>query len=206
MTISAIRPLTSLTSEHKAFLLEDTNHRLHRIINTNITTRFAGSSPALADFRLAIANKDVKNDPTVLDDFRRLVPFTDYESYRPLISKFMERPCKLSEVENLLTPGLPDFLCPSSSTSGKEPKLFPRRRQTLPYPSVTGFYHGASKVAIIYGVDYKDLLDIVTNSGETVHTITFCCSMAARWRTSMDWAIQTDDNTRMMSIGTCFVI
>ena len=205
MTINTIRPLTSLTSEHKAFLLEDTNRRLHRIINTNLTTRFAGSSPALADFRLAIANKDVKNDPTVLDDFRRLVSFTDYESYLPLISKFMERPCKLSDVENLLTPGLPDFLCPSSSTSGKKPKLFPRQRQNFHHKSVTGFYYGASKVSIIYDVEHEDLLDIVTNSGETVHTIALCCSMAARWRTTMNWTLETD-STRMMSIGTCFII
>ena len=123
MTISTIHPLSSLSPEDKILLQQGTDSRLQEIIYANIATRFASS---LVDFHLAVTKKDVKNDATILDDFRRLVPLTEYESYRPLLVKFKERPCKLSEVENLLTPGLPDFLCWSSSTSGKEPKVFPK--------------------------------------------------------------------------------
>ena len=205
MAIDTIYPLVSLTPELKVLLQEDADRRLHEIIKENINTRFADCSPALADFRRAIEDKDIQNDATVLDDFRRLVSFTDYGFYRPLIDKFLERPCKLSEVENLLAPGLPDFLCPSSATSGRKPKLFPKRSQCIHNPSITGIYHGASKVVIISNVRYKEVFEIVTDLGETVHTIALSSMEAARWRASMNWSIQTDD-TRMASISTCPVI
>ena len=197
MTISAIHPLSSLSPEHELLLREYTDSRLRKIISGNITTRFATSSSSLADFRLAVANKDAKNDATVLDDFRRLVPPTDYDSYRPFITKFTERPCKLSEVENLLAPGLPDFLCGSSSTSGREPKVFLRYRQSLRDQSIPKF---SGKVADIYTIGYRDLLQVVTDSGEAVHTVVLSFSSAARWRTTMNWTIETDD-TRMASVG-----
>ena len=205
MATNAIHPLASLTSELKVLLQEDTDRRLHEIINANINTRFAGTSPALADFRLAIANKDVQNDPTVLDDFRRLVSFTDYEDYRPLMFKFMERPCKLSEVENLLTPGLPDFLCPSSSTSGKASKLFPRRCESIRHVPMASLSDGKSKMVVIHSHYYKSLVEVVAESDETVHMIPFSGSASARRRAYMGWTIQTDD-TRMTSIGTHLVI
>ena len=201
MATSIIHPLTSLTPELKTLLRGDIDRQLREIINANINTCFAGTSPALADFRLAVATNDVQNDTTVLDDFRRLVSFTDYESYRPLISKFMERPCKLSEVENLLAPGLPDYLCHSSSTSGTKPKNFPRLHQSVRYQSMAGLYHGVSKAVTIYGLDCEDLVEIVTDSGAIVHTIPLCPVMSASWRSTMNWTVQTDD-TRMMSIGT----
>ena len=70
MGITTIPPLTSLTSELQASLREGTDSRLREILHTNIATRFVGTSPALADFRLASAIKDVKHDETILNDFR----------------------------------------------------------------------------------------------------------------------------------------
>ena len=197
MTISTIiHPLSSLSPEDKILLRQGTDSRLREIICANIATRFASS---LVDFRLAVANKDVKNDATILDDFRRLVPLTEYESYRPLIMRFKERLCKLSEVENLLTPGLPDFVCDSSATSGKEPKLFPKRSQTVHDKVITDI---SGKVADVYSIFYMDLLQVVADSGEAVHTVVFTLSSSARWRTTMNWSIETD-NARMGSISTC---
>ena len=199
MSLSTIHPLSSLSPEHQILLRQGTDRRLKEIICANIGTRFASS---LVEFCLAVADKDVKNDTTILDDFRRLVPLTEYESYRLLLMKFKERPCKLSEVENLLTPGLPDFLCWSSSTSGKEPKVFPKHGRSLHHKVITDI---SGKVADVYSISYKDLLQVVTDSGEAVHTVVFTASSAARWRTTMNWTLQTDD-TRMGSIGTCPVV
>ena len=70
---------------------------------------------------MAIADKDAKED-SALSDFRRLVPLADYEAYRPWLAKLMEPPCTLSEVENLLAPGLPSYIAVSSSTFGSTPK------------------------------------------------------------------------------------
>ena len=187
MTISTIHPFTSLSPEDKIVLRQDTDSRLREIICANIATHFASS---LVDFRLAVANKDLKDDATILDDFRRLVPLTEYESYRPLLMKFKERPCKLSEVENLLAPGLPDFLCKSSGTSGRESKFFPKHSQSLHYQAITDI---SGKVADIYSITHQDLLQVVTDSGEAVHTIPLSVSSTARWRSTMNWTIETDD-------------
>ncbi|KIM52482.1 hypothetical protein SCLCIDRAFT_1223676 [Scleroderma citrinum Foug A] len=190
MTISTIHPLSSLSLEDKILLRQGTDRRLREIICANIATRFASSSSSLVDFRLAVANRDVKNDATILDDFRRLVPLTEYEAYRPLLMKFKERPCKLSEVENLLAPGLPDFLCESSSTSGKESKVFPKHSQSLHHQAITDI---SGNVADIYSISYRDLLQVVADSGEAVHTVPLTVSSTARWRTTMNWSIETDD-------------
>ena len=200
MVATTIHPLTSLTSEFEALLRENADRCLRDIINANINTRFAGSSPALANFCRAVANKDMQNDATVLNDFRCLVSLTDYESYRPFINKFTDSPCKLSEVENLLAPGLPHFLCPSSSTSGKKSKLFPRILQSVHSTSFRELYEGR-KAVIVYGIAYEGFLDVVTDSGEIAHRIALGSLVAARWRASMDWTVETDD-ARMMSIGT----
>ena len=201
MTIGTIHPLCSLSPEDKILLRQGTDSRLREIICANIATRFASSSSSLEDFRLAVANKDMKNDATIFDDFRRLVSFTEYEAYRPLLMKFKEPPCKLSEVENLLTPGLPDFLCKSSSTSGGEQKVFPRRSQTIRDQGITDI---SGKIVDIYTIIYRDLLQVATASGEVVHMIPLTASSVARWRTTMNWSIETD-NARMGSIGTCVV-
>lgn len=201
MGITTILPLPSLTPELKALLRECTDSRLQEILRNNIATRFAVSSSALADFRLAIANKDAKHDETILDDFRRLVLPTTYESYRPLINKFVERPCKLSEVKDLLAPGLPDFLCDSSSTSGKDPKIFPRYGPSLRDSSITNLCSGSGKIVNVWSLRTGALIDVATEPGEVGHTITFCGAPSGTWRTTMNWTVQTDD-TRMTSIGT----
>jgi len=58
--------------------------RGHRrnIIEANITLCFASSTSHLTDVGLAIANMDME-DITVLSDFRRLIPRTNYVADRP---------------------------------------------------------------------------------------------------------------------------
>ncbi|KAL4078819.1 hypothetical protein V8B97DRAFT_2003134 [Scleroderma yunnanense] len=91
-------PLTLLTPEFKAALQGDTPHRLRRIVSTNISTNYTSSSPLLSDFQRATADKNLDKDVTIVDDFHRLVPLTNYKSYRPFIA---------------------------NSTSSNEPKCFP---------------------------------------------------------------------------------
>ncbi|KAL4078869.1 GH3 auxin-responsive promoter [Scleroderma yunnanense] len=193
MSTPTIEPLATLPSELKVVLKEGTERC------ANLTSRFGVESSALADLRMAIVNKDVKNDATILDDFCRLVPLTQYESYLPFITKLMERPCKLSEVENLLAPGLPNFLCSSSTTSGNKPKYIPKYTQFSQDPSVADLSAGAGTTAVVYSVNSRGLLEVVSDSGEVVHTIPLTVSSAVRWRTTMNWTIETDES-RMMSI------
>ena len=117
--------------------------------------------------------------------------FTDYESYCPSINKFTKYPYKLSEVENLLAPVVPHFLCPSSSTSGKKPKFYPRIFQSIRGPSFGKLNEGC-KAVIIYGITYEGFLDFVTDSGEIAHRIALGSLVAARWRASMNRTVETD--------------
>ena len=204
MSAPRLSPLVSLPPQLSASLKEETDSRLREIIRANITSRYACSSSYLTNFRLAIADKDEKEDYT-LSDFRRLVPLTDYEAYRPWLDKFMERPCKLSAVENLLAPGLPNFFGVSSSTSGSKPKNFARY-----FESNVGFGHAvdeakregslAGTTARIFSLSYRDIVDVTTESGEVVKRIPVCIGSAGGWRNSAGWPIETD-NTRMVSMS-----
>ena len=201
MSVPRLSPLVSLPPQLSASLKEETDSRLQKIIRANITSRYASSSH-LADFRLAIADKDVKEDYT-LSDFRRLVPLTDYDAYRPWLDKFMERPCKLSEVENLLAQGLPDHLGVSSSTSGSKPKHF-----AWYIKSNVGFARAGEEAersstgttARIFSLSYRDIVKVTTESGEVVKRIPVCIGSAGSWRNSAGWPIETD-GTRMASMS-----
>ena len=203
MSAPRLHPLISLPPQLLASLKEETDCRLQKIIEANISSRYASSSSHLADFRSAI---DVKADSTTtLSDFRRLVPLTDYEAYRPWLAKFLERPCKLSEVENQFAPGLPSYLGLSSSTSGSKPKLFARYSESnvgFARPAKESEREGSSAGtrAGIFSLCYRDVLDITTESGEVVKRIPVCSGAAGFWRNSAGWPIETD-NTRMASMG-----
>ena len=206
MASPIVHPLTSLTPQLLAVLKEGTDKRLQNVIGVLITSRYASSSSYLADFRSTTRDKDVKEDSTVLSDFRNLVPLTDYEAYRPWMAKFFERPCELSEVENLLAPGLPNFLAITSSTSGSEPKYFTR------YIAFMGLIRpardkmrGSSEMATTASIlwwGYRDLVEVTTPSGDVVKTIPVTGVTSGFARSMQGWPIETD-NTRMTSMGEC---
>ena len=198
MISPTIVPLTSLPPQLLATLKEETDRSLQNIINANITSRYASSSSYLADFRSAIALDKNVNEDSTLSAFRRLVPLTDYEVYSPWIAKFLERPCKLLEVENLLAPGLPRFIAVSSSTSSNKRKHFARYVDSSTHfgrPVGHNVVLTGTK-ADVYSTSYRGILEFTTYSGEVAKRIPICTSSAGTRRISYDWPIETDD-TRM---------
>ncbi|KAI6151127.1 GH3 auxin-responsive promoter [Pisolithus tinctorius] len=198
MPTSRVHPIVALTPELEAVLKEDTNRRLRNLIAANIKTRYARSSPQLSDFFLAVNDKDVQNDESVLSDFRRLVPPTDYESYRPFMMIFNSHPCKLSEVENMLAPGLPIYIPLSSATSGKICKQFAKYFRSQPY-SASPLPSRVGVISLIYTFAYRDPVEVVTDSGDVVKRIPVCSDSTGVTRAQNNWSIETDD-TRMASI------
>ncbi|KAI6138938.1 GH3 auxin-responsive promoter-domain-containing protein [Pisolithus tinctorius] len=153
MPTTMIHPITALTPELEAVLKEDTDRRLRNLIAANIKTRYARSSSQLSDFFLAVNDKDLQNDESVLSDFRRLVSPTEYESY-----------------PDMLAPGLPIYIPLSSATSGKKPKQFVKYFRSQPYsPNPSPFRVGTT--SLIYSFAYRDPVEIVTDSGEVVKRI-----------------------------------
>ena len=194
-------PLSSLSPQLLDVLKEATDQRLRNVLMAILTSRYASASPDLEDFRLAIRNKDVKD---VLSDFRKLVPLTDYEAYRPWIAKLMKRPCKLSEVEDLLAPGLPRFIGTSSSTSGSTPKFFARYPGSTglsrPVPGQEGSADLKGTTAFLYTLCYRDRFDITADTGDIVRSLPVCLISSGFMRTNEGWPVETD-STRMASIG-----
>ena len=205
MSSPIVHPLTSLPPRLLAVQKEATDQRLQNIIGTIIASRYASSSSYLADFRLSTRDK-VKEDPTVLSDFRNLVPLTDYEAYRPWVSKFFEHPCELSEVENLFAPGLPSYIALTSSTSGGKPKYFTR------YLAFAGLVppgqdkvHNGSLMPTTAGIlwwGYRDIVEVTTASGDVVKTMPVTGVSSGMARSFQRWSTETD-NTRMTSMGEC---
>ncbi|KAI6038444.1 GH3 auxin-responsive promoter [Pisolithus marmoratus] len=198
MSTNTVHPITALTLELETTLKEDTDRRLRNLITANIKSRYARSSSKLSDFRLAIEDKDVQTDESVLSDFRRLVPTTDYESYRPFFDKFNSRPCKLSEVEDMLAPGLPIYIPLSSATTNKKSKQF------VKYPRSQPYAHGPPPVrvkttAFLFTFAYRDPVEVLTDSGEILRRIPLCNQSSGVMRLQNNWTIETD-NTRMASI------
>ncbi|KAI6138937.1 GH3 auxin-responsive promoter-domain-containing protein [Pisolithus tinctorius] len=197
MPSTTVHPIAALTPELEAVLKEDTDRRLRNLIAANIKTRYARSSSQLSDFFLAINDKDLQNDESVLSDFHRLVPPTDYESYRPYMIMFNSRPCKLSEVEDMLAPGLPLYISLSSATSGKQCKQFAKYFMIPPSPNLSPFPVGVTSVVFTFA--YRDPVEVVTDSGEVVARIPICNGSTGIARTQNNWTIETDDS-RMVSI------
>ncbi|KAI5989951.1 GH3 auxin-responsive promoter [Pisolithus albus] len=203
MSTSTVYPLLSLSSELKAALQERTEHCLRSIAAANITTQYGNSAVSLSPFRQAITGKNVKEDPTIIEDFRRVVPVTDYESYSPFVAKFFSHPRKRSELENLLAPGLPSFIGISSSTTRNRSKLFAKysRGWSNTPPSFAELLQSAKseKTAYIYCFAYRELLEIIGDDGEIVKKIPVCIGTCGGVRDAENWSVETD-STRMGAI------
>ena len=151
--------------------------------------------PHLADFRFAIAGEEPVEEDSILSDFRRVVPLTDDEAYRPWLAKFMEHPVKLSEVENLLAPGLLSCFGVSGSTSGSKPKHFARYSESNLLFTGEAALSGPSLglTAAVFSLSYRDILYVTTESGEVSKRIPFCIGSAGFLRTTYHrWLVETD--------------
>ena len=198
MTTSGPRPLVkALTPELRASLVARTDYFLFNIITANWTTQYATQAPSLAPFRDTLAAHGKAVYATLLDDFRSFVPVTDYESYKPWIARFHEIPCKESRVEDLFAPGLPYSLSMSSSTSGKEPKLFPLYQHTsFEYPAprpIFDFSDTQGPIAFIIYYGYREIKQVERQPGQIVKRLPVCLASAGRLRMKSNWHTETDE-------------
>ena len=177
-------PSKVLTPELQTSLTKRTDLFLLNIITANSTTQYASQTPCLTHFRDAVSIHG-KVDPTLLNDFRKYVPVTDYEPYRPWIARFHENPCKEWHVGNLFAPGLPYYFVVSSATSVKDPKLFPAYQNTsFEYPPP------------------RPIFDFSGTEGLTAW-IPPSLSSAGRLRIRFDWDIESDES-RLSTISAYY--
>jgi len=131
-------PLLALTPELKESLERKAKATLFQILTKLLNTIFFNEAPALATLRDALGNgyspllPDGSENYELFFKFFSCVPLTTYEDYRPFVARLLDTEFpKLSDVNNLLSPGLPAYIIHSSGTSGSGFKYFPK----YPIPS-----------------------------------------------------------------------
>ncbi|KAG1759492.1 GH3 auxin-responsive promoter [Suillus occidentalis] len=165
------------------------------MIRPNLTSQFVQDAPELAKFREAIAQNDSMDDKDFLRIFRECIPTTNYETYRPYISKFFATPCKEADVTNMFAPGLPYFFAMSSMTSGKSVKTFPRYRpppHLLQNPLYLALPRSEGTILSPASMRYSQILKIDCEDGQTKQ-VTVCSLSIGFLRMAMNWDAEHDN-------------
>jgi hypothetical protein len=125
------QPLLALTSDLKERSEKRTKTNLFQILSELSGTIFFQEAPALVTLRDALGNAHTCSSPDgsenreLLHNFLSQVPLTTYEDYQPFVARLLDNKSpRLSDVNNLLAPGLPAFIAYSSGTSGGPRKHF----------------------------------------------------------------------------------
>ena len=187
--------LQSLTTELRRTVIERTEALLLKIVRANIDTKYASNTATLTEFRNAISAPGSALDTTLVEDFRRWVPLSDYDACKPFMAAFDKCPCKEAELENLFAPGLPFQLAVSSATSGKAPKLFAKYNSSArrAAPNIRG--PGPVSMAIFYG--YSEVKEVEREPGQVVKKIPVSPVTAGLTRAVLGWTNIEDDDSRM---------
>lgn len=127
-------PLLVLTSELKEKSAKQAKTTLFQILSKRLLgTIFFQEAPALDTLRHALGDAyvpllpDGSENYELLDKFFSHVSPTTYEDYRPFVARLLDKEFpKFSDVNNLLSPGLPAYIAHSSGTSGGRFKHFPK--------------------------------------------------------------------------------
>ncbi|KAG2152671.1 GH3 auxin-responsive promoter [Suillus bovinus] len=188
-------PLHSLSPELSQRLKDLLDRALLGFIRPNSMSQFAQHAPELANFREAMAQGNPDDDVEFLRRFREFIPTTDYEPYRSYIAKFFATPCKKSDVENLLAPGLPYCLVVSSATSGKASKAFPVYRPAphlLRPPPHLSLRHSEGNTFSLSSLSVGQALKMDLEDGQTSKILPVCPITAGFLRMEMDWDVEHD--------------
>ncbi|KAG9312134.1 GH3 auxin-responsive promoter [Chiua virens] len=188
--------IPSLTAKQATAVQEQFNRTLLDIIRGNFNTQYASQVDLLAGFRDAVsAHGGTGDDVALLADFRSHVPFSSYIAYKPFIDRFEARPCKKEEVQDLLSPGLPDLLGVSSATSGTRPKILPKYNHFTNRARRFFDPKRNTPLAGLICTDYRDVKEIGRAPGEVEHRIPVCIMTGGALRRSLEWYI--DDDNRL---------
>ncbi|KAH7909127.1 GH3 auxin-responsive promoter [Hygrophoropsis aurantiaca] len=198
-------PTDVLTLELSDQLKQRTEGLLTRLIKTNLCTRYVRESPIFSDFLRAIENScspaatdaghntnEILNE-TLLEAYRTTIPLSTYDSYKPFVNKFLERPCKHDEVKDLFAPGLPYFIAESSGTSGNSAKIFAKYRHP---PGTSASPQGlGGKVCGVYSLTHQHVVEVQGADAETLTRFPVCLSSTGTIRMLHGMDIERDPST-----------
>ena len=126
-------PLPALTPELKETSEKRAKIVLFQMLSKLLGTSFFQEAPALATLRDTLGSAytplllDGSDGYELLYKFFSCVPFTTYKDYEPFVARLLDNEFpRFSDVNNLLSPGLPAYIVHSSGTSGGRFKHFPK--------------------------------------------------------------------------------
>ncbi|KAG9315999.1 hypothetical protein JVU11DRAFT_3659 [Chiua virens] len=108
-------PNLALMSSLMTSLRERTQTVLSYLDKTNSRSTFFNESEILSDFRDAINSNDESDE--IFQTFHDNVHLSRYEDYSPFVSRFSAKSCRLSSIENLMSPDFPSFTAHSAGMS-----------------------------------------------------------------------------------------
>ena len=182
--------------ELRPTVIEKTQSVLLKIVRANLNTQYASKTPLLAEFRDAISAHGSTSDTELVHDFRRSVPLSDYDAYKPFMAAFNTHPCKEAELENLFAPGLPYILALSSATSGRESKLIPKYNASIP-----SVFSSEGKAAAIFFYGYRELKYVEREPGQIVKKILVSSVMSGFMRAMLGRInVDEDEDEGQMSV------
>ena len=184
------QPISHLPQELLANLQERTRAVLSYLVKTNSISTYFKDADSLSAFRDALGltahgqlDSDLLSNPDLLfNAYHDTVTLTDDRNYRPFVSRFFEQPCKTSDVENLMAPGMPFFIVHSSGTSGGVPKCYPKYRH--PEHMSTSTSHvmtttapvskSGGKNCLLYSLTSRQVVTSLNDDGEVDRHMPVC--------------------------------
>ncbi|KAH7905593.1 GH3 auxin-responsive promoter [Hygrophoropsis aurantiaca] len=196
--MSSQTPITTLSPELQIRLKEHTEGLLNNIINTNLQTRFVQEFDGLRQFRDAIELLKGRSAHEAWECYHDSVPLTNYSTYEPFISRFLEEPCREEDVKDLLSPGLPFCLTKSSGTSGKAPKLFPKYHHQF-MGAAPGRNLFTAKTCHMVSMTYLRVIDVLRIEGGSARVIV-TASSSGKVRMHYDLGVEKDPEMIKMTL------
>lgn len=173
-------PIPVLTPSLVTSLRERTQAVLSYLVETNSISTFFNESGTLSDFRNAVKLRGESD--AAFETFHDNVPFSLYEHYLPFVSRLFEKPCRMTSIENLMSPGFPVFIAHSSGTSSGTTKYFPKYRhpehmststsETMKASSTTSKFGGMN--CIVYSLRHTQVVDSLSEDGDVKLRMPVC--------------------------------
>ncbi|TFK38883.1 GH3 auxin-responsive promoter [Crucibulum laeve] len=153
--------------------------QLAQIIRQNSQTTFFQESSLLSTLKSSIKLEELflvlcseNEDQSLTDTFLRSVPCSSQQDYHPFVSRFFEPTCYASSVNNLLAPGLPDFIAHTSGTSGGVPKIFPKYHNEMFLTSP--FAMPQVPYCRLSNIQHARMIELVDGEGRVITSIPLC--------------------------------
>jgi len=174
------QPILALTPSLVASLRERTQTVLSYLVQTNSISTFFKESDILAGFRGTVELNNGSN--TTFETFHDNVPLSVYGDYLPFASRLFEKPCGMSSIENLMSPGFPEFIAHSAGTSSGATKHFPKYRHPDHMSTSTSETMRASSAAsksggkscIVYSLRHRQVVEGIGNDGDVKLKMPVC--------------------------------